>query len=246
MNLTLIGWGFIGLSVILLVFLKFLPLAKTGAVQEEPALEHLREAQVKAVERGEVRKLVLGDQLAPPGYPGLGLQALSALPFFLDPESGVDGHLTLGTSDGGLLVFARQIVQNRYRDGFSPVLHQAGVRTRLHGPTPLAFTAGILPELNASPRAHLALFGHYGPEAFLWMDAVQRKGGQALALGGSLAAQAVSYPAVEDLLIGESIFRTSHPSPENGSKLLAVEDVLRWVLILGILVAVVLKLGGLL
>ena len=245
---SMIGWVLIGCAAILLVVLQLFPFGKDILVRKEPAIEHLREAQITAMERGEPRNIVLGDQLAPLAYPGLGLQALSALPHFLNAESGVDGRLTLGSSDGGLVVFARQIVQNRYRDGFSPILHQAGVRTRLYGPTPLAFSAGILPKLGASRGSLLTLFGHYGPESMLWAEAVQRKGGQVFAAGGGLSGQAVLFLTAEDLLIGESVFGTPQMlTIEAGrSTSLIAEDILRWVLILGVLIAIGLKLGGIL
>ncbi|MFW5713527.1 MAG: hypothetical protein ACOCYU_02530 [Brevefilum sp.] len=248
MNWTLIGWALIFISAILIIFSKFLPLSKTYPVRELPIVENLRKAQITTMERGEQRRVLLGDRIAPLAYPGLGLQALSALPSFLDRESAIDGGLTLGSADGGLVVFARQIVQNRYRDGFSPVLHQAGVRTMLYGPTPLSFTAGILPELAGSTGGSLTLFGHYGPEAMLWVEALRRNGGGAFASGGSLAAQAVLLLTVRDVSLGESTFAYPHilTGKKGSSQELFTEDLLRLVLMLGLLIGVLLKLGGVL
>jgi hypothetical protein len=160
----------------------------------------------------------------------------------------VDGGLTVGSADGGLAVFARQIVKNRYQDGFSPVLHKRGARVALYGLTPLSFTAGLLPELSASKGGALALFGHYGPEAMLWVDALGRKGGGVFASGGTLAAQAVLLLSVEELLIGENTYsypHAQHPDARAARQLFA-EDILRLALILGLLIGVGLKLGGLL
>ena len=245
---SLFGWIFIASAAILLLLTRFLNLSKDYTVRKRLAIEHLQEAQVAAMEQGEERKVLLGDRLSPLAYPGLGLHALSALPSFLDQETGVDGGLTLGSADGGLVVFARQIVQNRYRDGFSPVLHRAGVKTMLYGPTPLSFTAGILPELTASPGGSLSLFGFYGPEALLWVDALNRKGGGTFASGGDLAAQAVLFLSIRDLLIGESTFAYPHniSGKQNTAKNLFTEDMLRLALMIGLLIGVLLKLGGVL
>jgi hypothetical protein len=246
MNWPLIGWALIGFAVILLLISRFFRLGKNYPVREDPAIENLYEAQIAVMERGEQRKVLLGDQLSPYVYPGLGLHALSVLPTFLDRESGMDGQLTLGSADGGLVIFARQLAQSRYTDGFSPVLHQAGVRTYLYGPTPFSFTAGVLPEMSAHSGGALALFGDYGPEAMLWVEAGRKRGSEIFAAGGTLEAQAVLYLTVRNLLIGESTFLASHnlPGSEAYSKHALIEDILRWALILAMLTGVLLKLGG--
>lgn len=203
MNWTILGGIFIACAAVLVFISEIMQIGKKYPVRRDPGLDNLHKAQMAAVARGQPRKLLLGDRLSPVVFPGLGLQALSALPSFLDRESGVDGGLTLGSADGGLIVFARQIVRHAYSEGFSPALHQAGARTKLYGPTPLSFTAGILPELNARPGSSLALFGYYGPEALLWVDAVQRnESGAVFASGGTLTAQAAMFLSVRDLLIG--------------------------------------------
>lgn len=248
MNWSLIGWIFIGCTAILLLLSKIFHLGKDYEVRKEAAVDNLRDDQVSVMERGEKRKLLLGDHLSPMIYPGLGLQALSVLPSFLDTESGVDGGLTLGSADGGLLVFARQIVQNRYTDGFSPILHQTGVRTILYGPTPFSYTSAVLSDLSTQIGGSLALFGHYGPEAVLWVDAVRKHGGAIFASGGTLAAQAVLFLNVRDLVIGESTFKLPHLllGEKGHSANLFVEDVLRMALILALLIGILLKLGGVL
>ncbi len=248
MNWLLIGWAFIGCAVVLLLIKRFVHLGKNYPIREDPAIRNLLESQIAAMERGESRMVLLGDQLSPLVYPGLGLHALSALPMFLDKESGVDGGLTLGSADGGLVVFARQLVQSLYTDGFSPVLHQAGLRTKLYGPTPFSFTAGLLPDLSASSGGTLALFGVYGPEAMLWVEGGQKKGSAVFTSGGTLAAQSVLLLTVQDCLIGESSFLVSRnlPGSEGQSEYAFTEDLLRWALILAMLAGVLLKLGGIL
>jgi len=248
MNFLLVGWALIGSAVILILILKLFPIGKDYPLRDEPAVGRLHHSQTEAIERGEERLILLGSRLSPIAYPGLGLHALSVLPSFLDTESGVDGGLTIGSADGRLLAFAHQIVENRYRDGFSPVLHQSGVRTKLYGPTALSFTAGILPELSVSPGTHLALFGYYGPEAMLWAENLGRKGGGIFASGGAISAQAVLFLIVEDQLIGEATFGIPGAMGREAAQgeSLLIQDILRWALILGLLIGVGLKLGGVL
>lgn len=248
MNWSLAGWVFIGCAVVLLLAARFFFAGKKYPVRENPGITHLLESQAAAIESGKSRKVVIGENLFSNVYPGLGLHALSALPLFLTQEGAVDGKLTLASADGSLVVFARQIVENRYRDGFSPLLHQSGVKTSLYGPTSFSFTAGFLSEVNAPPGSHLALFGEYGPQSFLWAASVQRKGGQVFAAGGDLTAQAVLFLTVRDLLIGESTYALPHSytAEENVQSYYWVEDLLRLMIILALLVGIVLKLGGIL
>ena len=248
MTWELLGWVVIGGAALLVLLSLFLRFDKCYPIRKLPLVDGLIETQAAAMERGEERRVLLGDRFLPLAYPGLGWHGLSALSSFLSQESGVDGGLAVGTADGSLAVFARQIVQNRYRDGFSPLLHQEGARTVLYGPTPLTFTAGLLPDLVHRPGGSLALFGHYGPEAMLWVDAVGRKKGKVFAAGGSLAAQAVLFLSVKDILIGEEAFAfpLAHQPDRRTARQLLTEDILRLALILGLLIGVGMKLGGLL
>ena len=248
MTWMLFGWIFIGVAALLLLLSALFLYKNNYSVRRNLAVEHLGELQSAAMERGEARRVLLGDRFIPLAYPGLDLHALSALPAFLSQESLVDGGLSLGAADGSLAVFARQIVHNSYQDGFSPALPQAGARIDLYGPTPLSFTAGLLPAFTLTSGGSLALFGHYGPEAMLWAVGAHRKNAAVFAAGGDLAAQAVLLLVVEDQLIGESTFAYPHidqKKPRSASYLMT-EDVLRLVLILGLLVGVALKLGGVL
>lgn len=249
MNWSLVGWVVIAISAILLTVMVLL--FKKGIsypVRRNPAIEGLIASRISAIEMGQRRQVVLGHQLWSRVNPGLGLHSLAVLPTFLDPETGMDGGMTVSGGDGSLAVFARQIIKNRYRDGFLTALHDHGVRSALPGPTPLSFTAGFLPELHAHPHASLAVFGDYGAEAALWVDAVTSRGGYVFAAAGSLASQAALYASVRDLLIGEEVFLTPGllaPDAINQAGWLT-EDILRSLLILLLITAAILKMIGVL
>ena len=249
MNWSIVGWSVIGLSAILLtVFSILFKTKKPYQIRKLLPIESLKSSRVDAIEGGLQRTLVLGHDLFSRSYPGLGLSGLSNLPGFLDPETLVEGKMSIASSDGTLVLFARQIIENGYRDGFSRALTPTGVDTSLPGPTPFSFTAGWLSELGADPQQGLILTGKYGPEASLWSEVCISKNGFVFASAGTIASQATLYLHIKDLLLGENVFMLPgvlDPSAGKGAGWLA-EDILRVLLILMLITGAILKLTGVL
>ncbi len=249
MTWSFIGWVIIGLSAGLLFGLSFLIKDFDIYQIRWPAMiSRLIASRASAIEQGKKRQVVLGHQLWSHTYPGLGLHTLSVLPDFLDPESVVDGGQSVSGGDGSLVVFARQMITGRYRDGFSLALQDASLESKLYGPTPLSFTAGFLPELGMDPQGSLALFGDYGPEAALWVEAARTRHGRVFAAAGSIDSQASLFMTVPDLLIGEEVYMLPgllSPTSKNRAGWLT-EDFVRIILILMIVFGAILKMVGVL
>ena len=249
MNWSLIGWIFIGVSAILLALFTFLFRSGKGyPIRKTEAVEAYKGSQVASIEEGRARQVLLGESFWTYVYPGLGLQALTIVPKLLDLETAVDGGMSLSGGDGSLAVFARQIVDGRYQDGFSTKLSPIGVRTTLPGVTPLSLTAGLLSELSLRPYGSLALLGHYGPAALLLAETVIDKGGRVLGTAGTLAAQAALFPSIQNLLIGEMTYMLPGLFKKSTGHQAAwlTEDILRVLLILGLIVGAILKMIGVL
>lgn len=242
-----IGWTVIFLAVVLLV--GFSLIFKTGRrypVRQLPAVKALFDQRVIAIERGEGRQVVLGNRFWSRAYPGLGLHALSVLPSLVSTEVMVDGGQVVSAGTGELVLFARQIIQGVYRDGFSPALEPVINPVQLPGPTPLAFTAGLLTEINLHSPGSLALFGSFGLSAPLWAEAASIKGGNVFAAAGLISAQAALFLNVRDVLIGEEIFMlpgAMEPTAVNQAGWIT-EDILRVLLMVLMLAAAVMKMVG--
>jgi hypothetical protein len=249
MTWTQIGWTIIALAAVLLAGFSLLFKRRYPyQVRNIPAVKRLQDQQVIAVERGMGRWVVLGEGFWTHTYPGLGLHALSILPEMVSSEDSVEGGQVISTGSGALVLFARQIVQGCYQDGYSPGLQESVLPVSLPGSTPLSFTAGLLPDLSLQPPFSLAMFGSYGLSASLWAEAAQIKGGRVFAAAGSITAQAALFLNVRDLLIGEEIFMLPglmKPTAPNQAGWLT-EDILRVVLMAVMIVAAVMKLVGLL
>jgi hypothetical protein len=245
MNWVFAGWIVIGFSVLLLVVLAIVFKRnlryQSRRVRE---IEAMVDSQVISVERGMNRHIILGDQLWSWLYPGLGLHPLSTLPNLLNPEIAADGRLTISTSDGSLAVFARQIVNQSYQDGYSPFFENRGVTTTLPGSSPLAFTAGLLPEIGKHSQGMLLFLGQYGPESALWAEALRGQDRFLVAAAGTLEAQAALFSQVRNLILGEMVFMLPRNAANSAS--LLTEDILRILLMLGLVLGAILKLVGVL
>lgn len=247
MTWTQIGWTIITLGAILLVGFSLIFKGRHRyQVRKLPAVKALFDQRVIAVEQGKGRQVVLGDRFWTRAYPALGLHPLSVLPSLISAEDMVDRGQALSSGTGELVLFARQVAQGVYQDGFSIGLEQKIRPLQMPGPTPLSFLAGLLVEINLNSPGSLALFGSFGQSAPLWAEAAFIKGGHVFAAAGTLSAQAALFMSVRDLMIGEEVFLLPgliEPKPHNQAGWIS-EDILRAILIVIILVAAVLKMVG--
>lgn len=244
-----IGWAIIGLTAVSLTGFSLLFNRRRGYLaRTNPAIKAFLDQRVAAIERGEGRQVVLGDRFWSRAFPGLALHALAVLPGLVNPETMADDGQAVVAGTGELVLFARQIVQGRYRDGFSPGLHAITMPVSLPGPTPLSFLAGFLPEMGLHPPGSVGIFGNYGLTAPLLTEGAVMRGGHAFAAAGSITAQAALFLNVRDLLIGEEVFLLPglmDPTPYNQAGWIT-EDILRILLMALIVLAAVLTMAGVL
>jgi hypothetical protein len=248
MNWMVFGWVTICLTGILLAVFHFLIRNhRTDEPRSNSFIRSFYTARAAALERGEQLGIVIGDRLLGSPYDGLGLHPLSVLPEFIDPETWVGHNQTVYSSEGTLLVFAHQIMTGQYHDGFSstlPLVNQGVVM--LPGPTPASFTAALLPGLAMVTHRSVFLAGNYGAESLLWAEAVRKNDAYVIAAAGTLTSQAVLFPTLTDVLMGEEIFllpgvlsKSEHQ--QNSEK---VHDLLIGLLVIGLILGAVLKMVG--
>jgi hypothetical protein len=117
---------------------------------------------------------------------------------------------------------------------------------RLAGLTPFSSAAATIAMIGDEDASAVALVGQFGPEAALLCEAADRSGATILGASSDPAAQAVLFATATDALIGEELYAapayiSGRPSWVEG---LTVQDVLRWMLILGLLAGAGLKFLG--
>jgi hypothetical protein len=96
---------------------------------------------------------------------------------------------------------------------------------------------------NAS--SHI-LIGNFGPEVGLLIQAAEQQRAFTLAASDALPAQAVLYATSGEMLIGEELYAI--PAYLNAGTVhtasLRLQDILRWLIIAGIVLGAILKLVG--
>jgi uncharacterized protein DUF6754 len=126
----------------------------------------------------------------------------------------------------------------------------ASVRWYPSGPRGLAFAGALTATMGDSHVSGNILVGSFGPELALVLEAAARRGHPSIASSDQLAGQAVAYVMADQPLIGEEVFTAGAYLGEDANQVssLITQDVLRWLIILGILVptviAVISKLRG--
>lgn len=118
---------------------------------------------------------------------------------------------------------------------------------RLTGMTPFSAAAGMMPILGDEQVSAAALVGHLGLEAALVSDAAERANTVLIGASDDPAAQAALYACASDALIGEELFASPTylgAGPAHVASL-AVQDMLRWLVIAALLAGTGLKLFGL-
>jgi hypothetical protein len=243
---SIIALGVVIFSFATLIILT-LPRFNRGPRSLRPiaAFQHLRRAIGLSVEDGRRLHVTLGKSslLEPTNTSALaGLNTLERI----TQLSMMSDRPPLATSgDGALSILSQDTLRGVYRSG--NVLEQYDPdRGRLAGVTPLSYIAGTIPVFHDENTSAHILIGNFGPEVGLLTQAADQQGAFTLAASDSLPAQAVLFATAGETLIGEELYAA--PTYLNaGSAHLAslrVQDILRWLLIVGLVAGAALKALG--
>jgi hypothetical protein len=88
--------------------------------------------------------------------------------------------------------------------------------------------------------------GDFGPESALLTESAERENSTLIAASDNISAQSVFYASSQDPLIGEELFAAGAYVGAGAAHeaSLTVQDVLRWLVILAILIGSLLKFVG--
>lgn len=209
------------------------------------AMQRLRRAIGLAVEDGSRLHVSLGESsiISPTNASALvGLSTLERI----GALSSVSDRPPIATSgDGTLAILSQDTLRAAYRIANISDQYDSS-QARLAGPTPFSYVAGTLPVIRDEHVSANILVGNFGPEVALLADAADREDSFMLAASDSFAAQAVLYAAAREPLIGEELFAIP-AYLQAGSMYLAglrAQDVLRWVVVVGLLGGAILAFLG--
>ncbi len=219
---------------------------KPGTLRQMVVFEALRRAIGLAVEAGTRLHLSLGRGGISGMQAGASVVGLSLLERMARSASVSDRPPIATSGEGALAILSQDTLRASFRAMGAEARYDPSFG-QLSGLGSFAFAAGTMPVICDEYVSTTILSGHFGGEAALIADATQRQGGLTLAGSDHLPGQAVLYATAQEPLIGEEVFAIGaylNAGPFHRASLRA-QDFSRWLLVLGILVAALLKFLGL-
>ncbi len=244
--LGLVAFGVVFLSVGLMLALTILRAKKVPVFRSIPAFTRLRHAVGRVVEDGSRLHVSLGRGALVTPQSASALAGLAMLRRLAELTSAGDKPPIATSGDAALAILSQATLQ-----GAAENLGQAGydpLAGRLTGLTPFSYAAGAIPAIRDENVSATVLMGNFGMEAALLTDAADRSNSFSLAGSDNLAAQAVIYATAQEPLIGEELFAAAayaDSSPFHAASL-TVQDILRWILIVVMILGAFLKMAGIL
>ena len=238
------GAGLVIFSLgLMVVFNPFLHKRFYKRLRQIEAVESLKKASGLSVEEGKRLHISLGSASLLSPQIGSALVGLNVLERLSQVSIASDNPPTVTSGEGALSMLSQATLKSSYESG-NALDPYAFDQARLSGTTPFAYAAGSLATIQDDKVSSNILIGHFGPEVALMSDAVERQGTRLIAASDAMEGQAVIYGATKDVLIGEELFALpayikSNPFQQTS---LRVQDILRWVIIGGILAGTVFKI----
>ena len=151
------------------------------------------------------------------------------------------------SGDGLITILSQDTLQSTYRSLATEQRYDP-TNARLTGLTPMAYAVGALPTIRDEHVSANILAGHFGAEAALLTEAGERSRSLTVAGSDSIPGQAVLFATSDEPLLGEELYAagaylgagTAHTAS------IAMQDIVRWVLVVTIVVGSILKLLGIL
>jgi len=245
MTVAMIALGIFILAALLLVVFTFMRRKSPGVFRTIEAYDRLNRSVGHAVEGGTRLHISIGRGNLFTARGGSALAGLAMLRRLSERTSMSDQPPIVTSGDASLAILSQDTLQSGYRA--AGVEEQYRFTTgRLTGLTSFAYAAGTIPIMRDENVSANVVLGDLGPEAALLVEASDREGTDLIAASDNLSAQSILYASTDDPLIGEELFAASAYIGAGASHeaSLQVQDVLRWLIILGLLGGAVLKIMG--
>ena len=241
----LVSVGLLLLALILLIGLTLLRSKIPTALRKIEAYDRLTRSVGLAVENGTRLHISLGRGSLFTTRGASALAGLAMLHRLTQRTSLSDRPPVVTTGDASLAILSQDTLQAGYRAAGAEDQYQY-TTGRLTGLTPFAYAAGTIPVTKDEQVSTNVFLGDYGSEAALMADAAERDNSTLIAASDGISAQSVFYATSQDPLIGEELFAAGAyvgAGPVHEASL-TVQDVLRWLIILAIVVGSAFKFLG--
>jgi hypothetical protein len=241
----MVALSFLVLAAVLLIGLTVWRRRTPGALRPIEAYERLNRSVGLAVENGTRLHISLGRGNFFTTRAGSALAGLAMLRRLAERTSLSDRPPVVTSGESTLAVLSQDTLQSGYRAVGAEDQYRF-TTGRLTGLTPFSYAAGTLATIHDESVSANIFIGDFGAESALLAEASDRENTSLIAASDNLSAQSIFYASSQDPLIGEELFAAgayvgagaSHEASLN------VQDILRWLIILAIIIGSVLKLGS--
>jgi len=241
----MLAFGLLVFTALLLIGLTFWRRRTPGSFRVINAYERLNRSIGLAVEAGTRLHVSLGRGNLFTARGGSALAGLAMLRRLAERTSVSDRPPIATSGDASLAILSQDTLQSGYRAAGAEEQYRFSTG-RLTGLTPFSYAAGAIPVIHDENASANIILGDLGAESALLAEASDRENASLIAASDNLSAQSVFYAAAQEPLIGEELFAAgayvgagaSHEASLN------VQDILRWLIILAILIGSLLKFIG--
>ena len=239
-------WIAIGVISLLLIFIKISNgKDNSGKIRSIPAFDKLDQINAKMLESGKRLIIGLGS-----GYQNFltsinGIIGLQAAKSTAKQSLLADEKPLILSGDGSLGSMSQVALAETYKS-LRAIEQYKPENSFLAGTTPISYAASVMAESHAKENGGLFLVGHIRPEMMLPVDLVQNKDLVCVVSADEPGTQAVCFPNNDSATIGEDLYgfasRTEYQPWLTAS--LKLQDLLRILIVVGLVVAIILKLLG--
>lgn len=241
----MIALGLLGLAALLLLGLTLWRRRSPVTLRPIEAYERLNRAVGLAVENGTRLHISLGRGNLFTARGGSALAGLAMLRRLAERTSASDRPPIVTSGDAALAILSQDTLRSGYRAAGAEEQYRFSTG-RLTGLTPFSYAAGTMPIEHDENVSANVVIGDLGAESALIAEASDRENSSLIAASDDLSAQAIFYASAQEPLIGEELFAAGAYVGAGASHdaSLQVQDILRWLIIVAILVGSLLKFMG--
>lgn len=241
----MIAFGLLLLAAALLLGLTLWRRRVPATLRVIEAYERLNKSVGIAVENGTRLHISLGRGNLFTARGGSAFAGLAMLRRLTERTSVSDRPPIVTSGDAPLTILSQDTLQSGYRAAGAEEQYRVSTG-RLTGLSPFAYAAGTMPIIRDENVSTNIFIGDFGNEAALLTEEADRENTNLIAASDNLSAQAIFYASAQDPLIGEELFAAgayvgagaSHEASLN------VQDILRWLIILAIIIGAGLTVLG--
>lgn len=241
----MIALGLLIFTAGLLLGVTFLRRRFPGAFRRIDAYERLNKSVGLAVENGTRLHISLGRGNLFTTRGASALAGLAMLRKLSERTSLSDRPPIVTTGDASLAILSQDTLQSGYRAAGAEEQYRFSTG-RLTGLTPFSYAVGTVPVTRDENVSTNVFMGDFGAESALLVEAAERENSDLIAASDNISAQSVFYASSQDPLIGEELFAAGAYVGAGAvhEASLTVQDILRWLIIVAIVIGSVLKFVG--